>query len=588
MAGRWNALRRDERGAVLVLMTAGLITLLVVAALVIDLAAVRVNRAHSLTITDAAAAAGTIELGVRNGENACIAAIDYLELNLDTSGPFSGFNCNPFPKKCTDGTPTHITTGTVDGWTATIEYPILDDSARLDPAAIGAGTQAVVAADGHPCERMSVSLVSEHDSFFARILGQSTQRTEVHSVALASVPVDGEIPLNLLLLERYDCDVLSAQGGGSSSGGILVEAVVDPDTGEVHPGYIAVDSDGTGSGCNSAGTIDVGGTGAEIRADGPSGCVGQIGEHTLPGGTKIGEGCGEIKTFAAGTPGCNWPACTNGGVLAPDPSQLNKRLTRARVDHRFNCKDSYTMPVGWEIEGCPYTTAPHIDNLVAAYGGTGTPPGFATFTSMGYNCNGSGNPAVIKISGNVHVDCNLLKVGDTIIFEGGDVVFDGSVDLSGSGVLAVNTDSSGPFPWGPSSDDAIAYFRGGTFSKSGSASVVMHNTMAYFAGGVKMNLAGGSGALIWIAPIDGSFEDLALWSESGTDHKFAGSAQLSLEGVFFVPWATVSYQGSGGQKSVEAQFIVRKLHVGGNGTLTVGPSFDRSIPIPNYAAQLIR
>ena len=75
---RW----RREDGATLVIFSAGLAALLVVAALVVDLAAVRVNRAHSRVVTDAAAAAGSLELVNRDGRAACATAVGYVGENL--------------------------------------------------------------------------------------------------------------------------------------------------------------------------------------------------------------------------------------------------------------------------------------------------------------------------------------------------------------------------------------------------------------------------------------------------------------------------------------------------------------------------
>jgi hypothetical protein len=576
-----------EDGATMVIMGVGLVLLMTVAALVVDLAAVRVNRAVSRTVTDNAAAAGSLELDNRDGRSACNAAIDYLELNLETSGPFAGVNCNPFPTKCDDSTPISVTTGTVDQWIARITYPVLDTHPTLDPDAIGATTQTVVAADGHPCDRISVQLESNHQSFFAGVIGSGALQTEVHTVALAAIPSEGSIPLNLLILERYDCGAVSASGGAGGDGGILVDGVYNPATGEVEPGYIAIDSDGSGANCSSNGTLDVDGTGSSIRADGPEGCPGQLGSHTLPGGIKIGHGCGEIRTFASGTPGCNWPACTSGGTVAPDPKALLERKTRQEVDWRYNCKASYPFPTGWEINGCPGTPAPHIDDLVADYGTAAIPPGFVTWSSLGHSCNtGAGQ---IVVTGNIVVDCNKLTVGDEIIFEGGDVIFDGSVTTNNGTKLVINGDSSRPYPHDGSDTEAVAFFRGGGTISSSGGDLILHRTMAYFAPGTTFKMQGtSSGSLIWSAPSTGVFEDLALWSESATEHKLSGGAGLDLEGVFFVPNATVAYTGDGSQRSVEAQFIVRKLSVGGGGQLVVRPSFDRAILFPEIVAQLIR
>jgi hypothetical protein len=80
-----------------------------------------------------------------------------------------------------------------------------------------------------------------------------------------------------------------------------------------------------------------------------------------------------------------------------------------------------------------------------------------------------------------------------------------------------------------------------------------------------------------------------LWYESADDITFGGSAGLSLDGVFFAPWATIDYGGSGSQEQVSAQFIARKLEVSGNGTLVVRPRFESAVKVPlEPQSQLIR
>ena len=124
----------------------------------------------------------------------------------------------------------------------------------------------------------------------------------MHSVARVSDAYGRDLVINLLLLERTECEALSI-GGGGSSGGITVSSVTDPETGEVYPGRIALDSNGSGSSCSSRGTIHANGAGATIRADGPPGCANEV----EPSG--FGMGCGRLETYAPGAPGCNLPAC---------------------------------------------------------------------------------------------------------------------------------------------------------------------------------------------------------------------------------------------------------------------------------------
>ena len=117
----------------------------------------------------------------------------------------------------------------------------------------------------------------------------------------------------------------------------------------------------------------------------------------------------------------------------------------------------------------------------------------------------------------------------------------------------------------------------------------MHNTMVYMSATSGIDMGGGSGEMSWIAPTEGPFENLALWSESTTDHDFGGQASLAPEGVFFVPLATLSYQGNGGQAQVAAQFIASKLSAGGNGQLIVAPLYLRSVHYDSQVfSELIR
>lgn len=569
-----------EDGAVLLTVALTLTALLAIAGLVLDLGAVRANRAASRVAADAAATAGALDIPDGGGRAACETALSYLELNLPGVATLSGASCHSFPLTCDDSTAPLTATGSSGQWTATVTYPVPDDSPMIEPSAIGAVPQAVDADDGSQCDRIAVSVTSTHDHIFAGVIGADPLATEVSAVAVADEAAGGEFALNLLVLERYDCNAISASGGGGGDSGILVDSVYNPNTGELDPGFIAVDSDGS-SGC-SGGVLDVDGSNASIRADGPAGCAGEVGTHIGPGGLTVGEGCGEISLLAPGTPGCNHPACTSSGLVAPDPSALDERITRAPVDHLFNCKSSYPFPSGWEIEPCPDPAAPHLDNLTSRYGGTGTPAGFNTWTGAGYSCTVSGGPGTVIIvpAGNWRVDCSKLTVNAPVIFQGGDVIFDGDIDLAADGVLAVNTNNSGSFPYSAASTAAVAYMRDGELKKAGGASLLLHNTLAYLSPTSNTSMQGGTGTVVWTAPTSGSFEDLAMWSDGSTVHGFAGQAALDLEGVFFAPWARISYTGNGAQSQVKAQFIARALSTSGQGTLIVRPGFDRAVLIP--------
>ena len=583
-----------ERGAVLLMIAVSMVALLGVAAVALDLAGLRLDRSLATTTADNAAAAGAAELAFGGGQAGCTTALAYIELNMD-GVTFSGADCTSMPLTCDSGTAAASTTATGGSWTATVRYPVPDTDPLLDPGAIGATTQTIVTDDGVQCERIAVEITNDRNYYFAAVIGATSGQTDFHAVAKGSTGSGAESAINLLILERYDCRALGASGNGQ----ISVDAVWNPIDMKIEPGWAAVESDASGAGCGGNGVIDGNGLPTSIRADGPLGCPTQAGTHTIAGPTPpdnvVGEGCGEIRVHAAGTPGCNPPACTSTGTVNPPPEYLNRRITRAPVDHQFNCKSSYNFGALWAIDGCTDTTPPYIDQLVSAYG-TGTPSGFVTWTDpppvgLGHPCNVTGPPGLtITAPGDVHVNCANLQTGRNIHFTGGDVIFDGDITLNSGAVVAINSNTTSAFPFTPASNEAIFYMRDGEIEKAGQASFIAHRTLGYLSSSSFIDMQGGSsGTLLWTAPTTGNFEDLAMWSEGSTDHDFAGQAILELEGIFFAPWATIVYTGLGGQEQVDAQFISRKLEAKGNGLLVVRPNYERAILVPTEVLiELIR
>jgi hypothetical protein len=369
-----------------------------------------------------------------------------------------------------------------------------------------------------------------------------------------------------LILERYDCGALtvSTAGGG---GGIVVDAVLNGDTGLLDQGFTAVDSDASGA-CGDAGVISTAGGGSIIRSDGPDGCVGQIGSHIGAGGLVVGEGCGQIQLLAPGVPGCNYPACTSSGAVAPSPEPLPSRVTRSAVDHRYNCKTTYDFGVGWEIDPCTEVPAPHVDNLVAALGGPGIPAGYTQWTAAGYPCSPG---SLVVPAGDYYIDCANFRPGD-VSFQGGNIILEGNVAITGGASLTVNSN--------PAITEGTVFFRtGGSLSMTGGSLTLNHATV-YIPDHLNTGISITGGDIFWTAPTTGVFEDLAMWYESTQDVKFAGGGVLELDGVFFAPVAPINYQGNGGQSQVSAQFVARRFAVDGNGTLVVRPSYDRAVLFP--------
>ena len=362
------------------------------------------------------------------------------------------------------------------------------------------------------------------------------------------------------------------------------------------PGIIAADSDGS-AGCVSDGVIDLDGSNSILRADGPT-CPAQSGTHSV-GAYTAGEGCGRIPTFAPGTPGCdpvvNLPACTpgSGGANqpAPVPTALARRLTRAPVDYRYNCWTDYTAPPsgldwatpaltgGQSIPGCTSGAGDHIYDLIQAVGQNGPGGGFTAWNAtLGHPCDlASGSPA-ITVTGDVRIDCPTFTVRNNVQIDG-DVIFDGDVMVTSSGHLNINNSLGSP-GW--------AFFRDGLLSKGGSAHLTFNYTAVYMSRTSQVAMAAGAGSLTWIAPDSGDFDDLALWSDSPLIQSWAGQAALTMEGVFFMPFARVDYSGSSGQNQTNAQWIAFALTARGGGNLVVRPAVDRAVPTGLLVTTLIR
>lgn len=604
--------RRTEAGYALVFLSITLVVLLIVAAIVVDLSFLRNDRRADQKVTDAAASAGAVALASGSGVEACQTALDFVVANLPSVSSLSGADCSGFPASCAAATtPTASTTGTSGPYTVTVVYPVDDGHPFMTTAsAIGAPPRTVSPADGSRCDRIGVALSLERGPSFASIIDDSPKTTSVHTVALAG-GAGTRRPINLLILERTECQAAQVDG---SSAELTVGAIVDGT--ETFPGVLAIDSDGSAPNCSSGrGTLNV--ESATVRADGPPGCATEL----TPGS---GEGCGEIALFASGVPGpaspggclgLYWPACTSNaaGTVLPDPVRMGTRFTRAPIDHRFNCKASYSSESWFSeqpIDGCSDASNPdldYVDELSTYARGSVTPAGFQVYgDGPGEPCTVEGDQSVVVPEGNTHVICDPFTIKGPVTFTGGNVIFNGDVVVEGgSGALTVhacgapgvdNCAPSSPLSWNPelgsdydeseySSDAAWVIFRsGGTIRKAGGATLRIHDTAVFLPedadySGRNLSLEGGRGALAWSAAREGPFENLALWSDGSLDHDFAGQANLDLEGVFYVPSGRVVYQGTGSQEQVAAQFISERLRVTGNGSLVVTPVPDRAIPL---------
>lgn len=575
-----------ERGASIVILAFTLLLMIGVAALAVDLAAVRVDLRADRLASDAAATAGAAFVDPFAGnaaDLACQVAWEYLLVNLDDEGSnLTPPDCTTFASECEPDV-ARTESATAGPYTFEITHPIPDDHPLMGDQ----GINDVI--DGVPCQRFGVSVARDRQFRFAQVLGFDAVAPWVNSVAKIGAGVGSGEVVPLLVLEPRSCDALFTSGQGK----VTVSYFMDS------PGFIVVDSDGSKTDnpnrCgNNSWSIDSKGTqNGWIRAiPTPSEIPSVILSYALSGEPTASPSHsydpGDLTSAAVGVDPAD--PIESAFRLYPRPVGISRRITRAPIDWRYNCKDTYpgypldlsdssvgTIP----IDPCPDTPAPHIDNLVMAYGGPGN-PGFSNRWTDWYPCLVNDSATPIAVFGNWWVDCPSLIIGNAqvVTFEGGDVVFDGTVDLRSSASLIVNP--------GPVDADRVVYVRSGDLMKGAQSSITLRRTMVLLEDGV-LDMVGGDGGLTWTAPETGFFEDLALWSESPDAHQIGGQAGNTLTGTFFTPLASpFSLTGQGGQFQTDAQFLTRRLEIKGQGEILMHPDPDRQTLIPIREVRLIR
>ncbi len=591
--GDWKRRRgAPEEGAAIVIVAFALVLLVGAAALAVDLAAVRADIRTDRLATDAAATAGAASINPFGGnlaDVACQVAWDYLLLNLDDEGPTtSPPNCATFASAC-DPLTARTEPASAGPYSFEITHPVPDNDPLM-------GTQAINAQiDGVPCQRFAVSISREREFGFASVIGFDSAEPWVHSVAKIGAGVGSGEVVPLLVLEPISCNALFTSGQGKLTVSYFNET----------PGFIVVDSSASKTtnpnrcGNNIYSIDSKGNQNGWIRAiPTPSGIPSAILSYALsgdPSALAVNAYDPADLTSPVDPADISDPTepVSSYFRLYPQPIGVSRRITRAPIDWRYNCKAAYpgypidlgdpaagTIP----IQPCPNAPAPHIDNLISLYGGAGN-PGFANVWSTLYPCtvNDTTWPAgSISVFGDWYVDCPDFIVGNTqvVTFSGGNVVFDGTIEIRTSASLIVNP--------APVLDDRVVYVRSGNLLKGAQSSITFNQTFVYLADG-RLDMTGGSGGLIWTAPVAGNFEDLALWSESPDPHQIGGQAGNELTGTFFTPFASpFSLTGQGGQFQTDAQFLTRQLEIKGQGEIRMEPNADRQTLIPIREVRLIR
>jgi hypothetical protein len=593
--------RREEDGVYAVMFVLLLGVFIMAGALAVDMGQLYFARHATKAVADMAATAGGLALEPTAGgtpRDGCLDAWAYTVTNLPDAPNSAPDPCGGMPVSadaCSPTSPPTTVTGTVTAangdplYRISVTWPVADTDPTMDARL----TETI---DGTQCQRIGVTIQRFNDMLLAGFAGPDQFSVSSSSIARAQTSETGGDLVALAVLHRTDCRSLTTSGQGNVK--VKAAQITDDDGNLIWvPGAITVDSDGT-TDCSANPRYAIAPSGGNVNSyiiaeNAPGGAPGVVLSHAqLVNPTRSAD---PTKCGPNGSP-------TDTRPLQPCPVGGN-RVTRAPIDHRYNCKASY--PTGLGIPACSDAASggAHIDELQARLGGVGvTPPaGFQVYPRAGEpgdTCNINNTVTINLPAGNWFINCpntggsgnspgfRMNDGGARFTIDAGEVVFAGWVEIA-----------NGEFTVGSPSAQSIVYVRpyqnvvndGRGRITQGNGTINLINTFVYLENGY-FRAGAGDAPLKWIAPDDTSFpfDDLAFWSDNIQEHAIGGQGNLEMEGTFFMPNARFTYKGQGTQQQARAQFISSKLTFDGQGALEMTPDPDRSTPIPIQGVRLIR
>lgn len=448
--------RRDERGAVAIIVAISALAFLVVAAMVVDFGLVRVDRQVDKSAADAAAVAGLQGLNGGDAEprpfvGVCT-ALRYLAANNErfsgmtsTSGVWTDGDGVAAIDGCTDAaastrlcvssavTPSSWArftwSGTHEGDPLTV---VIQSGYELSSSSgFSEDSLASAAADnddgGNGCNQLSVTVTQSRNPGLGSLATDSDLTTAIRSVGRVARDTGGYAPA-MLLLRRTGCPALEIGSGGSGANSFVhVEGKVSAN-GLSQPGTIHADTDGSGCsgasgnwvfyGKSSVSNASGGGimalaaptVGNESVAD-PS----KPGSITSVAGT-MGVGLATIRDAATNV--CASAALATCTGTSTEPTGLGQ-VTRSPVDARYRTG-----------------VANMVSSAQSSVFGVSPPNNAAQALLLGFNKFGTcGGPGAVTIPGaapvasdRVWIRCNRARSLPGGVVNARTVVFSGTVE----------------------------------------------------------------------------------------------------------------------------------------------------------------
>jgi hypothetical protein len=583
--------RKGEAGAVAVMAALILTVLLLIAAFLIDLGALRADASANQAAADMAAAAGAQEyVSFQEGslEEACREALIYAGRNLDLD--LDPDACTDLPAMCDPSADSPETvTVTAGPYTITVTNPVQDNDALMDGRSTDEST---------PCQRLGVSVERERDFLFARAAGAGDQGATIRGAVARSLGGDFEGAALIILrpegTNNQSCRVLRTTGGN-----VTIE-VTRGDQGE--PGIITVDS--RSQGCQDSGSPLLNPSSSSSATDPAFLAADRIFSNAL----RFGDS--GVNDQHEG--------------IAPQPVLPGPPVTRYEIDHRYNCPDngSYEDGPDWSPETWypAFTMYPDgNDGGICSQSDEHTSPEpylknlhDTTVTTDLEDASGWGyiddcdtdttyGPGVDHDDAGgdglrFYVDCAEFSpdggfVNAThVVIEGrhnGGLTRGSFTNTSDQGTVIVvrngGIDQDGPL----TIDRSFLYLAGtdGTVDIGGGNNVD-------WAG---LTVEAGDDCVSTPIPTASCFAPLSLWANQDAPRTapfiVRGNATGAISGTFFTPNAVVEFRGMDGDPKIEfegSQFFAQVLQGRGGGSVQLKPDKSTMVDTTPFGRSLIR
>ena len=532
--------RRDERGAVALLMAVTLPLMVVAAGFALDFGLLRVDRQIDRSVADSAVLAGLH--GLNNGDGTphpymgVCTAVRYLQVNNtrfagidETTGWSNGLGV-PTANGCSDTTLRNQACSATDksswavwswsGSVAGVSYNVkvqsgyaLGDLSSSPYAEDQLSSSSGDTSTFHGCDQLAVTIDQSRKPLFGSLATSSQLVTDIRSVGRIDLQPGTTVPA-LLLLKRTGCPVLTAgNSGGGSQTFVHVLGAYSAASGISQPGSIHSDSDGTNCTGASNQSIFLG-----LQANGIVTYAAPLASNpSAPDPSKPGQ-----ITSVAGANGAASAVVRDSLANVYGSSALNSSgsgtqfeatgrqlVTRVLVDQRYGVGTA-------SLTGVPLAVSQANSMFVAGAGGA--PAGWTTFPASVNACKPTQaqiNALALTSSSKLYIDCtgNNGFLGDgsnTLTINAGAVYFNGVVNPSGP--LDLATASKVYIANQPAKQDAINIGNTGAFQVNNSAS----------------NLSAG------ICSNGQNSSTAALFVKSGDIKETGGSLQLCRTSVFMM------------------------------------------------------